>query len=190
MSSRSRAEFVIVAAMIAGSALIEANAPASLSNGKMHSVLHIKPGLWEFSDIPKVMGDTVFPDAVVAGVPLAQRPQHLAELRQMISQPSKERECISQATFEQRVFTIESGCKRKISSNTPERLDIETECRDESGGLIQNKLAKILATSAASVISSFHAVSTRAGKTMTVDSVENGHWISSNCGGLHGIQVL
>ena len=190
MSSRSRAEFAIVAAMIAGSILIEANAPPSFSASKMHSVLHIKPGLWEFNDTPKVVGDTVFPDAVVAGVPLAQRSQHLAELRQMISQPSRERECISQATFEQRVFSIESGCKRTVSSNTAGRLEIETECRDESGGLVQQKLAKILATSAASVISSFHAVSTRAGKTMTVDSVENGHWISSNCGGLHGIQIL
>jgi len=183
MLSRTWGVLVIFTALAAGSALVAAGE-------KMHSVLQIKPGLWEFSDTAKVAGDTVFPEAVVARVPAAQRAQHLAELRQMLSQPSRERECINQATFEQRVFGIESSCKRTIASNTAGRLEIETECRSESNGLKQYKIAKILATNAASVISSFHAVSTRAGKTMTVDSIENGRWIGSNCGSVHGIQQL
>ena len=187
MLSRSLDAFAIFAALIAGSAL--AAAPL-ISSGNAHSALHIKPGLWEFNDTSKVVGDTVFPDAVVARVPEAQRAQHLAELRQMVSQPSRERECITQATFEQRVFGTESSCKRTISSNTAGRLQVDIECRNESGGLRQSKAAKILATSGVSVITSFHAVSTRAGKTMTVDSVENGHWIASNCGNVHGIQIL
>lgn len=172
------------------SALVVANAPPPLSGGKMHSALHIKPGLWEFSDTAKVAGDTVFHDAVVARVPAAQRSQHLAELRQMISQPSRERECINQAIFEQRVFGIDSSCTRTIASNSVGRLEVGTECRNESGGLKQYKVTKIVATSAVSVTTSFHTVSTRAGKTMTVDSVENGHWIGSNCGNVRGIQML
>lgn len=190
MPSRSWGVFAIFAAVAAGSALVAAHAAQAIPGAKMHSALQIKPGLWEFSDTAKVAGDTVFPDAVVARVPAAQRAQHLAELRRMISQPSKERECINQAIFEQRIFGIETSCKRTIVSNTAGRLEIGTECRSESGGLKQYKIAKVLATSAASVISSFHAVSTRAGKTMTVDSVENGRWIGSNCGSVRGIQQL
>lgn len=190
MSSRSRGAFVIFAAVAGGSVLIAANAPSSNSGGKMHSVLLIKPGLWEFGDTAKVAGDTVFPDAVAARIPPAQRAQHLTELLQMISQPGKARECINQATFEQRIFAIETGCTRTMTSNRADRLEVRTECRNESGGFQQSRIARILATNAASVISSFHAVSTRAGKTMTVDSVENGHWISANCGNIHAIPLL
>ena len=187
MSSRSRGAFAIFAALIAGGALVAATPPFS---GKTHSILHIKAGLWEFRDTSKVVGDTVFADAVVARIPEGQRAQHLAELRRMISQPSRERECINQAIFEQRVFGAETGCKRAIMSNTADRLEVGIECQDESGALKQSKVAKILATSPVSVTTSFHAVSTRAGKTMTVDSVEYGHLISSNCGNVHGIQIL
>ena len=190
MSYRRRGGFIMVSALVGGGALAAADTLPLQPALKMHSELRIKPGLWEFSDTAKVAGDTVFPDAVVARVPAAQRAQHLAELRRMISQPSKERECINQAIFEQRIFGIETSCKRTIVSNTAGRLEIGTECRSESGGLKQYKIAKVLATSAASVISSFHAVSTRAGKTMTVDSVENGRWIGSNCGSVRGIQQL
>lgn len=157
---------------------------------KMHSELRIKPGLWEFSDTAKVAGDTVVPNAVLARVPPAQRASHLAELRQMISQPTRERECISQAIFEQRVFGTESGCSRTIGSNTAGRLEIATVCRSESGGFKQYKTGKILATSGTSVITSFRAVSTQAGRTMTVDSVERGHWVGASCGNVHGIQQL
>jgi hypothetical protein len=137
-----------------------------------------------------VAGDTVFPDAVLATVPPAQRAQHLAELRQMISQPSRERECITQAIFEQRLFGIEPSCKRIVATNTPSRLEVLTECRGDSGSVKQSKASKIVAGSSTNVISSFRAVSTQGVKTMTVDSVEIGRWVSSNCGNVHGIQLL
>lgn len=155
-----------------------------------HVLLQVKPGLWEFDDTATVSGDSVFPDAVLAGVPGSQRARRLAQLRQMIAQPGKERECITEAAFEQRLFGIETGCSRTIVSNNASRIEIVTECRAESGGLGQYKKARVLASSPASATMSFHAASTRNGKTMTVDSVENGHWVTSNCGNVHGIQIV
>jgi hypothetical protein len=190
MSKPIRWVFVLAAPLAAATALAAARISPSPSPPKLHAALQIKPGLWEFNDRAKVAGDTVFRDALVAGIPAAQRAQHLAELRQMISQPSRERECINQTTFEQRLFGIEASCKRTIASNTAGRFELVTECRGESGGVKQYKTARILATSPTSVTTSFHAVSTQASKTMTVDSVENGHWVGSNCGNVHGIEQL
>ena len=172
------------------SAAAAAVAAASPSPAKLHAAMHIKPGLWEFDDQAKVTGDSVFADALVAGVPPAQRAQHLAQLRQMIAQPGRERECMSQATFEQRVFLTETGCKRTVVSNAANRLDVVTQCRAQDGGLTQIKNGRVLATSPTSAIMSFHSVSTRGGKTMTVDSLENGRWVSASCGNVHGIQQL
>jgi hypothetical protein len=190
MSNRARDGLLLVALLAATAAIAAANPQPSASSGRLHSALQIKPGLWQFDDSAKVAGEAVFPDAVLAGVPEGQRAQHLAELRQMISRPSRERECITQAIFEQRLFAIETSCKRTVQSNTPARLEIQTECEDVSGSLKQHKTAQILATSSTSVTTSFHAVNSRAGKSMTIDSVENGHWLSSNCGNVHGIEQL
>lgn len=190
MSYRSRDAFLIIAALISGIGWAAAGDSSSPRKSEMRSKLQVKPGLWEFDDSAKITGDTVFPDAVLDGVPAAQRAQHLAELRKMISQPSRARECITQAVFEQRVFGIEPSCKRTVAINTPNRLEVLTECRGEAGGLTQSKTARILATGATSVTTSFHAISTRAGKTMTTDSVEHGHWVNPNCGNVHGIQQL
>ena len=188
MTDQSRVGFIVIAALAAGGALAASNSFPAKPAPKLHSALQIKPGLWEFYDAARVAGDTVFPDAVLAGVPAAQRARHLAELRQMIAQPSRERECISQATFEQRVFSLETGCSRTVASNTAGKLEIATECRGGSGTFEQYKGGKVLATSGTSVITSFHAVSTQGGKTMTVDSLERGHWVASSCGNISGIQ--
>ena len=173
--------------LVVSTALLTAAAPPP---AKVHAALHIKPGLWEFEDRARVTGDSVFADALVAGIPPAQRAQHLAQLRQMIAQPGRERECISQATFEQRVFLTETGCKRTIVSNTAKRLEVVTQCRAQDGALTQIKNGRVLATSPTSAMTSFHAVSTRGRKTMTVDSLETGHWVSASCGNVHGIQQL
>lgn len=108
----------------------------------------------------------------------------------MIAQPSRERECISQRVFEQRLFGIETGCKRTIVANNSSRFEIESECHGQSGGVTQTKTARILAASPNGVTTSFHAVSTEGGKTMSVDSIEDGRWISANCGNMHGVQQL
>lgn len=188
VANRLDGSFVLVAALLAGTALAAAATPPPPPN--MHPVLQIKPGLWEFDGTTKVVGDAVFPDAALTGVPVTRRVQRLMELRQMIARPSRERECMSQAIFEQRLFGIEPSCHRAVASNTGGRLEILTECHGESGGLKQSTNARILATTATSVTTSFHAVSTRADKTMTVDSIESGRWIGSSCGNVHGIEIL
>jgi hypothetical protein len=175
----------IACGLVVATALVSAAPPE-----KPRVLLQIKPGLWEFDESTKVAGDSVFPDAMLAGVPAAQQARRLAQLRQMIAQPGRERECITQAVFEQRLFGIEAGCKRTVVSNTSGRIEIASECHGESGGLTQDKKAKILATSPTVATMSFHAVSTQNGKTMTVDSVQNGRWVSSSCGNVHGIQIV
>lgn len=172
-------------ALVLGGALVSA-APAP----NLHVLLQIKPGLWEFNDSAKVTGDTIFPETMLAGVRAAERAHRLVELRRMIAQPGRERECITQAVFEQRLFGVESGCKRTIVSNRPSRIEIATDCEGESGGLTQHKSAKILATNPILATMSFHAVSTKNGKTMTVDSIETGRWLGPSCGNVHGIEIV
>lgn len=190
MPNRSRGRLSILAILMGAAALPAASAFSSPPASQMHAKLQIKPGLWEFDDSAKITGDTVFPDAVLDGVPAAQRARHLAELRQMISRPSRERECITQAVFEQRVFGIETDCKRTIAANTSSRFEVTGQCHGAAGGLTQSKTSQVLATSPTAVITSFHAVSTRAGRTMITDAVKHGRWISSNCGNVHGIEQL
>lgn len=178
------------AALIAGAALGIGNAPVAVPTGKTHSVLQIKAGLWEFSDMAKVTGDTVFPEAMLARVPAGQRVGRLAELRRMLAQSSRERECMNQAVFEQRLFSLATGCTQTIASNTSGRLEAVTECRAQSGAFTQRSTRRLVVSSPAIATISMHAVSMQAGKTMIVDSVESGRWVSSSCGTVHGIQQL
>jgi hypothetical protein len=181
---------LLVIAVATAPALGAGNTPNSPLAGNSHAVLQIKPGLWEFSDTPKVTGDTLISDAMLATVPAAQRAQYLAETRKMMAQPSRERECFAQATFEQRVLSVGSGCTQTVVSNTASRIEVLTECRAESGGLKQYNSRKLTAPNPISVTTSFHAVVTRQGKTMTIDSIENGRWLNSSCGNVKGIQQL
>ena len=181
---------LFVIAVVIAPALGAGNTPSSPLAGNSHAVLQIKPGLWEFNDIANVTGDTVISDAMLATIPAAQRAQYLAETRKMMAQPSRERECITQATFEQRLSSIESGCTQTVVSNTANRIEVLTECRAESGGIKEYNRSKLVAPNPLSVTTSLHAVVTRQGKTMTVNSTQSGHWLSSNCGNVKGIQQL
>jgi hypothetical protein len=69
----------------------------ALAAGTIHVALQIKPGLWEFIDTPKVTGDSVFSDAMLAHIPAAQRVQFLAETRKQMAAPHRARECMTQA---------------------------------------------------------------------------------------------
>jgi hypothetical protein len=40
---------------------------------KLRAALQFKPGLWEFEDRARVTGDSVFADALVAGIPPTQQ---------------------------------------------------------------------------------------------------------------------
>jgi hypothetical protein len=181
---------LVLPAALAAAAIGAASGSPVPQSAKIHSALRIKPGLWEFNDRVKVTGDTVLPDASVAGLPPAQRARRLAELRRMIAQPSRERECMSQASFERRLFGIETSCRHIVASNSASRVEVLTQCRGQSGDLKQSKDARILAASPTAITMSFHAVSTRNGKTMTVDSLENGHWVGLSCGNVPDIEQL
>ena len=181
MSKPLRRAILVIAVSVTASTL-----PAA---GEMHPALHVKPGLWEFNSTGKVVGDTVFRDALLAGVPPAQRAQHLAWLREEISRPNKERECLSQAGFERQILSLGSGCKQTVVANTPSRFEVLTECRAEDHGWKDESSNRTVVSPTEAIISE-HGVSSRAGKTMTRDTVQHGRWISSNCGNLRGIQVL
>ena len=181
MSKLLRRAVVMIAVSITASTL-----PAA---GEMHPALHVRPGLWEFNSTGKVAGDTVFRDALLAGVPPAQRAQHLAWLREQISRPSEERECLSQAGFERQIFSLGTGCKQTVVANTASRLEILTECRAEDRGWKDDSSNRTVVSPTVAVMSE-HGVSSRAGKTMTRDTVQHGRWIGSSCGNLQGIQVL
>ena len=189
MSKQFRSIGFVIAAPIAAAVLMVAGASSLLAAGTMHSALYIRPGLWEFSSTGKVLGDTVFRDQLLKGVPPAQRAQHLAWLRQQISQPSKERECLSKDAFERQISSFGSGCKQTVVSNTVSKFEILTQCVAEDHGWKDVMSSRTVATPTTSITTE-HGVSSKAGKTMTRDTVESGHWISSSCGNVHGIQML
>jgi hypothetical protein len=177
-----------VPVLCAGSKVSSAPDTAALA---MHAALQIKPGLWEFIDTPKVTGDTVISDVMMANMPAAQREQFVAETRKLIAQRQTVRECISQAKFDQRLFSdVRSDCTVSVISNTVSRIEVHTVCRGEGGGIRQDTDHNVVASSPTSVASSMHAVVMRERKTMTVDTTEKGRWLSTDCGGVKGIQVM
>ena len=174
--------------LCAGSKVSSSPATAALP---MQAALQIKPGLWEFIDTPKVTGDTVISDAMMANTPAAQRAQFLAETRKIMAQPQTVRECMTQAKFDERLFSdARSDCTVSVISNTASMIAVHTVCRGESGGIRQDTDHNVVASSPASVASSMHAVVMREGKTMTVDTTEKGRWLSTDCGGVKDIQVM
>jgi hypothetical protein len=64
-----RIYLAVVALTIIAAPVLAKNLPRAT----VHVALQIRPGLWEYADTPKVTGDTIFPDAMLAHVPPAQR---------------------------------------------------------------------------------------------------------------------
>lgn len=170
---------------------VAASSSLSAAAGPMHAALQIRPGLWEFHERPRVTGDTVVSDEMTANVPASGRAEFLAEMRRMMAEPQTVRECLTQAKFERQVFRdVGPDCSVRVVSNTASRLELHSACRSESGDVVQTTDHGVVVSSSTSVASSMHAVSTRQGMTMTVDSAEDGRWLSAVCGGVNDIQVL
>jgi hypothetical protein len=175
--------------MLPGLVAIMGMAAPALCAGTLHTVLQFKPGLWEFVETPKVTGDTVISDAMMAKIPPGQRAQFLAETRKMMAQPQTVRECMTQAKFDQRLFSAaRPGCTQTIVSNIASRTEVQTKCRD--GGPQQGTDRTVVASSTTNVTSAMHAVVAQRGKTMTVDTSETGRWLGADCGGVKDIQVM
>src|SRR3954469_22817282 len=111
MSKPGRASFLIAAAMVA-TVVAASSGHRLMAAGKPRLVLQIKPGLWVFDTESRVSGDTVIANAISVRIPAAQLPTYLAETRRMMGQPSKQQECINQATFEQQLLAVGTGCKQ------------------------------------------------------------------------------
>ena len=173
-------KLLVTLALFGPTALAAANAP--------HAVLQVKRGLWRFGDTTRVAGDTVFPDTMKT--PPGDRAQRLADLRRMLSQPSGERECLTQASIEQRIFNAGKSCKLTIVSNTPRLLEVLTECHVKIGSFTQDTTQRLVMSSPTSVTMSTHSVSRQGGKTMTVDSTAVGHLVSAACGNVHMIEQI
>ncbi|HEY4113888.1 MAG TPA: DUF3617 family protein [Rhizomicrobium sp.] len=165
---------------IAFVALASVTAPV-LGADRLHVVLQIKPGLWEFTDQTKVAGDTIVADTMLAHVPPAQRAQFVTQARQEMTQPHKERECITEAKFEQRISLNFPGCTRTVATNTAKAFDIRSLCRSESRGMKEDTRQRIWASSPDAVATTTHAVTTRGTQTMTMDAVSTGRWIGADC---------
>jgi hypothetical protein len=175
--------------MLLGLIAIMAMTAPALCAGTAHIALQFKPGLWEFIETPKVTGDTVISDAMTAKMPPGQRAQFLAETRKMMAQPQTVRECMTQAKFDQRLFAAaRPGCTQTIVSNIASRIEVQTKCRGP--GTQQGTDRRVVASSAINVTSAMHAVVAQHGKTMTVDTIETGRWLSAGCGGVKDIEVM
>jgi hypothetical protein len=161
-------------------AVAVAAAPA-LGADSLHVAFRIKPGLWEFTDMPKVTGDTIVADVMLAHVPPAQRAQSTADMRKEMASPQKARECFTQPKFEQRISLLSAGCVRTVVTNAAGALDLRTVCNSQGYGIIQVTTQEIKAANPAVVTTTTHSVARRAGKTMTIDSIDTGRWVSAAC---------
>lgn len=170
---------VTIAAVVATIAVV--GGERGIAAGRPQVLIRIKPGLWEFETKPKVSGDTVIANAISARLPPAQLPAYLAETRRMMAEPSKQRECINQARFEQQLLTSGSGCEQILAVNNSSRLEIVQACQSDAFGASQSSSSKTVVSSPVSVMTSSHSVARRQGKTMVVDSVQTGRWIGPNC---------
>jgi hypothetical protein len=155
-------------------------APA-LGADSLHVALQIKPGLWEFTDDTKVAGDTIVADVMLAHFPPAQRAQAVAQMRQEMTEPHKERECFTQTKFEQRVSIEFPGCARTVVTNTAKAFDIGSVCRSEAHGTKEDTTQRISVSGPAAVVTTTHAVTTRGAQSMTIDATTSGRWIGADC---------
>lgn len=189
MSERFCNAVLTVAMPMTVAALVTTGQSTLVAAGRMQSALHIKPGLWEFESTGKVTGDTVFRDALLAGVPPGQRAQRLALLRQGITGPNKEHMCVTRDFFDRAIFSLGTGCKQTVLSNTASKIEVVSECRVEDHGWKDETSNKTVVNPTSSTVSE-HGVSSKAGKTMMRDTVQRGRWISSNCGNLQPFRAL
>jgi hypothetical protein len=162
-------------------AVVVAVAGPALGAGNLRVTLQIKPGLWQYNDTTRVTGDTIIAEAMLAHVPPAQRAQFIADMRKQLTSPQRERECMTQPKFEQRISTTFGTCTRKMASNTIGKLDVQSVCHSEGSGMKEDTTQRIVVSNGDGATITTHAVTTRGGKSMTIDATETGRWISTAC---------
>ncbi len=188
MLSTKRVRLALMALLVVATPALgadnKAGSPPPPSASAVHVALQIKPGLWEFTDTPKMTGDPIVSDTMMAHIPPAQRAQYIAETRAQMAAPHKARECMTQAKFEQRLSVNPADCALTMVSNTGSALDLRSRCQSESRGMKQVTEHRIFGSSPITVTSLLRAVTTRGSQSMTIETTEVGRWLAADCGSL------
>jgi hypothetical protein len=155
--------------------------------------LNVKPGLWEFSSAGQSSGVPPIPDDALARLTPEQRQQFQAAIQSSMGSASKPKlfkKCITPEEVEKGFDLQESKdstCQRSVVSATSSEFQIHAVCSRSEGSTTVD--SHFQTSGADQVVGTVHVVTTRAGKTMTIDSSVNGKWLGASCGNVTGTQL-
>ena len=155
--------------------------------------LNVKPGLWEFSSAGQANGMPPIPDEALARLTPEQRQQFQAAIQSSMGSASKPKlfkECITPEKVAQGFDVQESKdstCQRSVVSSTSSEFAIHAVCTRTEGSTTIDSHYQLNGSD--QVAGTVHVVTSREGKTMTIDSSVNGKWLGASCGSITGIQL-
>jgi hypothetical protein len=154
--------------------------------------LNVKPGLWEFSSVGQASGLPPIPDEALARLTPEQRQQFQAAMQSNMGSASKPKlfkKCITPEEVAHGFDLQESRdstCQRNVVSASSGEFQIHAVCTRSEGSTTVD--SHFQTGGADQVAGTVHVVTTRAGKTMTIDSSVNGKWLGASCGNVTGTQ--
>ena len=154
--------------------------------------LNVKPGLWEFSSAGQANGMPPIPDEALARLTPEQRQQFQAAIQSSMGSASKPKlfkECITPEKVAQGFDVQESKdstCQRSVVSSTSSEFAIHAVCTRTEGSTTIDSHFQLNGSD--QVAGTVHVVTSREGKSMTIDSSVTGKWLGASCGNVTGTQ--
>jgi Protein of unknown function (DUF3617) len=154
---------------------------------------NIKPGLWEVTNSPQVIGDMPISEDQLAQMSPEQRARLEAAMKAGMASANKARtykECMTPEKIA-RGFDIDKdegkSCKRKIVSSTATELQLHDECESTERKTVSDVHFQV--KGGTQMTGKINVVISSGAKTMTVNSSVQGKWLGADCGAVKDAQL-
>jgi hypothetical protein len=142
----------------------------------------IKPGLWEMSDAgTKVSGQ--IPDAMVAGVPAAQREQMKAQMLESFAkrESKSDKNCITEEDLKHGLQENDQNkCRILTKSISPSEFVLSEVCADDHGkSTVKVNFQRL---SREQITGNISIAMDMGGQTLTIAQSIHGKWLAAACG--------
>lgn len=155
--------------------------------------LGIKPGLWEISSENQFSGAPPVSDEQLARLTPDQRARMQALMQASMAEAAKPhlaKHCMTPEKIARGLDLDENkntGCQRKILSNSGSELQMTETCPLNGGSTVLDEHFKTMGSDA--IVGTVHVVRTEGGKTMTVNSTVHGQWLGPSCGDIKDFEI-
>ena len=146
---------------------------------------NIKPGLWEVTSSPQMSGQMPIPDEELAKMTPEQRARMEAAMKNYMAKPHIHKECMTPEKiakgFDIDRHGADSSCVRKVISSSSSELTLHDECNNKDHKTVSDVHFEV--NSGTQMSGKINVVMTSSsGKTMKVNSILQGKWVSASCG--------